>query len=1023
MPKNGDSKLGYKKPPSQREIPVQAQKPNKENRSPNTSQIQKNRSLKTKQRKKYDLHQHKASMQHINKESICKKTSQYPPHKRQNDSFIHRKSLGKDSVLNSQHFEQRGSQLFGHPFSGNIHVVGQRRHKEKSTLLGASKAHSKKSSDRENLGKRTARHSKSELTSFQENKMGHSKINKNSVIGVNYNRDNIYEQVAGKNFEYDKFHFKTSGQEIGQSIYHKIEKENNRFGSDQMKGVNFRTMKQVFSQPDTEKSGAMSKYNYPIPGFQRYNIIGSKEVKKSIKRGSISRLEAVKTGREYKTRGKLSQHKKMSKQDLEKFSKKIHKSKTNENCKILKKVSKKRINIESNDLKRNSKLNAKRPNQLNEYLNNLDSKSRKSSTRRSSGPLSNQVSRCEKRSSKESQTFIHGQRKSSKNSIQIEMLASLIKNSNKTLGSVEKLMMQSRKDTFGSTVADESKADNIIFETIYKEKNRMNSKNNKKRKKIRRTSGISSGVGLHNEHDIIWKNESKRGDSSLGLSRVSKRIPNNKTFCKRKTLEVKAEWKGFGNDQIKAEAKIFKKMGSEGWQGSDSQKNCNVLADITNLRDVRVDEIKSEILDIENSLYCKENLKKIGSKNEFNKPINREQIQESKNTSTIDSKTLKNAKSIGEIQREKQVSIGIEISSFFKGSQLKHERDTVNLDSKTIKEETPDGASKLIDRHEENQHAHKNETIHANKSALNKNEIIIETISKKKESKRKNDKIIIETPEKKFSQNSILIFQKQNNFKDILSHHIKNISLHLIASENKCSIKEDYFKKKQKQVDNKMREVLIDWLIEVHNRYRMRDETIFLAVRLIDKYLSLKSIEYNRFQLLGTSSLMIAAKYEEIYPPKVKDFVYICANAYTRRDVLDMESEILRMMNFDLVFPTSIQFFGFLQKIYNFDKMIKHFVHYILYGSLIFNSFIQSNPRLLAYSSVIMANKAFKNYEGIKRFKQTLGYEFKDSDVNYCIFQIYNMLLDLKKSELTALRTRFSTDKYLNIAQIEGRVN
>ena len=266
-------------------------------------------------------------------------------------------------------------------------------------------------------------------------------------------------------------------------------------------------------------------------------------------------------------------------------------------------------------------------------------------------------------------------------------------------------------------------------------------------------------------------------------------------------------------------------------------------------------------------------------------------------------------------------------------------------------------------------------------------------------------------------------FQAIGNFKDILKEHIDPIMVHLRSQDEKCRVQEDYFKKKQKQVDSKMREVLVDWLIEVHNRYKMRDETIFLAVRLVDKYLDMEEVEYHRFQLLGTACLMIAAKYEEIYPPKVKDFVYICANAYSREEVLSMESQVLRAMNFDLVFPTSIQFFGFFGKLWGFESVVRHLVHYILYGSLVQEAFVRTSPRLLAYSSVLMGYKAFKKSERAKEFKERFSGEFVESEVNYCIFQIYNMLLGLKKTELSALRSRFSGERYGNIAQIEARVH
>ena len=56
------------------------------------------------------------------------------------------------------------------------------------------------------------------------------------------------------------------------------------------------------------------------------------------------------------------------------------------------------------------------------------------------------------------------------------------------------------------------------------------------------------------------------------------------------------------------------------------------------------------------------------------------------------------------------------------------------------------------------------------------------------------------------------------------------------------------------------------------------------------------------------TALLIACKYEEIYPPELKDFVFITDRAYTKEDVLQMEQLILWALAFDLSFPTSYRF-------------------------------------------------------------------------------------------------------------------
>lgn len=86
-----------------------------------------------------------------------------------------------------------------------------------------------------------------------------------------------------------------------------------------------------------------------------------------------------------------------------------------------------------------------------------------------------------------------------------------------------------------------------------------------------------------------------------------------------------------------------------------------------------------------------------------------------------------------------------------------------------------------------------------------------------------------------------------------------------------------------------MRSILIDWLVEVHLKFKLVPESLYLTVNLIDRFLGLEKVHRSRLQLVGVTAMLIACKYEEIYPPIVKDFVYITDNAYTKEEILDME--------------------------------------------------------------------------------------------------------------------------------------
>merc|ERR1712028_56510 len=93
----------------------------------------------------------------------------------------------------------------------------------------------------------------------------------------------------------------------------------------------------------------------------------------------------------------------------------------------------------------------------------------------------------------------------------------------------------------------------------------------------------------------------------------------------------------------------------------------------------------------------------------------------------------------------------------------------------------------------------------------------------------------------------------------------------------------------QTDLTHKMRTILIDWLVEVHMKYRLRPETLHLTVNLIDRYLTRMPVMRKRLQLVGVVAMFIASKFEEISPPELHDWVYITDKAYTQDEVLGME--------------------------------------------------------------------------------------------------------------------------------------
>lgn len=90
---------------------------------------------------------------------------------------------------------------------------------------------------------------------------------------------------------------------------------------------------------------------------------------------------------------------------------------------------------------------------------------------------------------------------------------------------------------------------------------------------------------------------------------------------------------------------------------------------------------------------------------------------------------------------------------------------------------------------------------------------------------------------------------------------------------------------KQPDITSSMRSVLVDWLVEVVDEFSLQLRTLYLAVSLIDRFLSSMSVLRGKLQLVGSTAMYIAAKLEEIYPPEISDFAYITDNTYTRQQV------------------------------------------------------------------------------------------------------------------------------------------
>ena len=164
----------------------------------------------------------------------------------------------------------------------------------------------------------------------------------------------------------------------------------------------------------------------------------------------------------------------------------------------------------------------------------------------------------------------------------------------------------------------------------------------------------------------------------------------------------------------------------------------------------------------------------------------------------------------------------------------------------------------------------------------------------------------------------------------------------------------------QSDINEKMRAILVDWLVDVHLKFKLVNETLFLCINLIDRYLERAEVTRQKLQLVGITAMFIASKYEEIYPPDLRDFVYVTDKAYTKQQILQMEGKILATLNFHVTVSSSYLFTQRYAKLMNMPLKAYMMARYLLELALVEYSFLKYTPSNIAAAAVYLAAKIFK---------------------------------------------------------------
>ncbi|GAA95932.1 hypothetical protein E5Q_02590 [Mixia osmundae IAM 14324] len=171
------------------------------------------------------------------------------------------------------------------------------------------------------------------------------------------------------------------------------------------------------------------------------------------------------------------------------------------------------------------------------------------------------------------------------------------------------------------------------------------------------------------------------------------------------------------------------------------------------------------------------------------------------------------------------------------------------------------------------------------------------------------------------------------------------------------TLPDPYLMDRQVELDWSMRDQLVDWVIDVHTRFRLLPETLFLAINIVDRFLSIREVSVTRFQLVGTAALFIACKYEEVVSPSIKNFCYVTDGGYEEEEILKAERYILSQIQWNLSYPNPVNFLRRISKADHYDVQSRTVAKYFLELSLVDRDLIGLRPSLIAASSMWLSRK------------------------------------------------------------------
>ncbi|KAJ8326328.1 B-type cyclin [Batrachochytrium dendrobatidis] len=266
----------------------------------------------------------------------------------------------------------------------------------------------------------------------------------------------------------------------------------------------------------------------------------------------------------------------------------------------------------------------------------------------------------------------------------------------------------------------------------------------------------------------------------------------------------------------------------------------------------------------------------------------------------------------------------------------------------------------------------------------------------------------------------------------LVSEYAEEIYQHLMKMEiHTMPTHINYMDTIQPSLEWHMRTKLLCWIVQVHNRFRLMPETLFLTVNIIDRFLSLKQVLLEKLQLVGVTALLIASKYEDRMAPAIGDLVYMVDNAYLPEEILQAERYILGMLQYELGYPGP---YGFMRRVSaadGFNSRVRGIAKYFLEVAILDQRLLKHKSSILAASAMLLARKVAHDAPWTSEHVRTSGYTEKE--LLECVYTILEDVrivgriafkresgesgIDESETDVLVVYDKYATERYGSVSQ------